>query len=103
MNNFQTYEHRDFYLGAYLIVQECELLDYRREHGSTIFVFEDNDDLQKALTEYYSPTAQVNPIDYSAAIRNLKSIIHNNRKSTQHISTFKSEASTNGTITRGNS
>lgn len=87
----KIYEHRDFYLGAYLIVNGCELISHRREFGATVFVFKDEKLLQEAITDYFANNAKVNPLEYSAAIRNLKSIIHNNKTIEQHISTSKSE------------
>ncbi|MDZ7762975.1 MAG: DUF5659 domain-containing protein [Melioribacteraceae bacterium] len=85
------YEHRDFYLGAYLIVSGCELISHRREYGATVFVFKGERLLQESITDYFANNAKVNPLEYSAAIRNLKSIIHNNKTVEQHLSTPKSE------------
>ncbi|MCZ7603128.1 MAG: DUF5659 domain-containing protein [Melioribacteraceae bacterium] len=89
------YEHRDFYLGAYLIASGCELISHRREYGATVFVFKDEKLLKKSISDYFSNTAKVNPLEYSAAIRNLKSIIHNNKTVERHISTSKSENNNN--------
>ncbi|MBZ0184508.1 MAG: DUF5659 domain-containing protein [Melioribacteraceae bacterium] len=80
------YKHRDFYLCAFLMTKEFKLLESERKNGYTEFYFKDSEALRKATDDYYSSEAKVNPMNYSLAIRNLKSLIHNNRSKDYQLS-----------------
>lgn len=81
------YEHRDFYLGAYLIAKGCELISHKREDGLTTFAFSDSEELRDLINEFYDMNGDVDALTYSSAIRSLKTIIHSNRTSAQSTST----------------
>jgi hypothetical protein len=83
MNNL--FEHRDFYLGAYLMTCGFKLVCHERHRGVTSFYFENNEELENHVNDYYSLKGSVDPLTYSSAIRSLKTIIHSSR------STAKSE------------
>ena len=70
------YEHRDFYLGAYLVTNGCRLVKHKRHQGVTTFIFEETDQLKKLVDNFYSLNGTVDALSYSSAIRSLKSVIH---------------------------
>ena len=70
------YKSRDFYLSAFLITKGCPLSGHSRENTTTLFEFEENAELRKAVEQYYSMAATVEPMAYGASIRSLKSVIH---------------------------
>lgn len=74
-----TYEHQDFYLGAYLIVNGCVLHSYYRENGLTTFIFENTEELRELVNGFYSNLCKTDALEFSKAIKKLKSIIHNSR------------------------
>lgn len=80
----QTYSNSDFYLSAYLLASGFKLIEHTRKQGLTTFVFETNDNIEKAVNEYYSMNATVEPMKYGNSIRSLKSIIHSYSTSTSN-------------------
>ena len=71
------YKNRDFYFSAFLISRGCPLAGHSRENQTTtIFEFEETQQLKELVEKYYSMTALVEPMSYGAAIRSLKSVIH---------------------------
>ena len=72
----KTYSNQDFYLSAFLMTSGCRMLSNKRINGITIFSFEDNNYLQKLVSDYYSFQATCEPMAYGNAIRSLKSVIH---------------------------
>jgi len=81
------FQHKDFYLCAFLVVQNCKLLDHERTGNSTTFSFIDSSNLRKLVSDYYSMKGYVDPFVYSSAIRNLKTMIHSNRMAEEPLST----------------
>lgn len=77
-----SYSNEDFYLSAYLLTTGHRLIEHTRKQGKTTFVFESTNDIQNAVTEYYSMKATVEPMKYGNSIRALKSIIHSYSTST---------------------
>ena len=75
------YKHRDFYLGAYLIVNGCSLISHSRENGFTTFIFKDENKLHELVENFYSLHGTVDALTYSSTIRSLKSVIHSSSKS----------------------
>ena len=70
------YSSRDFYLSAFIIARGCPLTGHSRENRTTTFEFNNTEELQKLVEQYYSMTALIEPMAYGAAIRSLKSVIH---------------------------
>jgi len=88
----QLFQHKDFYLASLLLYKHFELISYKREHGTTVFIFEDSEDLQKCVNDFYSMRAEVKDfLTMSGIIRNLKTIIHMNRAADQQVSTIQHE------------
>ena len=81
------YQHKDFYLCAYLLVQNCQLIRHERIGNSTTFTFHDSDELRQLVSDYYDMKAYVEAMAFTAAIRNLKTIIHSNRPSESSVLT----------------
>lgn len=79
-----TYSNADFYLSAYLLTKNYKLIEHTRTKGMTTFVFESTNDIQDAVTEYYTMNATVEPMKYGNSIRSLKSIIHSYSSSTSN-------------------
>ena len=86
----KQYQHKDFYLCAYLLVHKCILLKHERTGNSTTFTFQDTPELRGLVNDYYSMKGNTEPLAYSANIRSLKSIIHSNNAS-ETLSTIVTE------------
>lgn len=69
-------ELQDFYAAAFLLASGVPMADHYRVQRLTTFVFADTDRVSHLLDQYYSMQAQIEPVSYGNAIRNLKSIIH---------------------------
>ncbi len=75
----KLYQHKDLYLCAFLLLQNCELIKHERIGNCTLFTFIDSDNLRKHVSEYYSSNGNANAMAFAATIRNIKSMIHSNR------------------------
>lgn len=71
-----TFDNRDFYLSAYLMAVGYKLISHRKAHNITTFIFDDSEELQNEVSQYFSMVASVEPMKYGLAQRALKSIIH---------------------------
>ena len=74
MNN--SFESNDFYGSAFLIASGIPMRSHFRTGQITTFIFDDSEQVQDLLTDYYSLRANINPATYASALKNLKSIIH---------------------------
>ncbi len=72
----KTFDNRDFYLSAYLMAVGYKLISHRKAHNITTFIFDDSEELQYEVSQYFSMTASVEPMAYGLAQRALKSVIH---------------------------
>lgn len=73
MNN--SFESNDFYGSAFLIASGIPMRSHFRTGQITTFIFDDSEQVQDLLTDYYSLRANINPATYASALKNLKSII----------------------------
>jgi len=71
-----TFDNRDFYLSAYLMAIGHKMMSHTKTHNITTFLFDDSDELQNSVNQYYAMAASVEPMSYGLAQRALKSIIH---------------------------
>jgi len=82
------FESNDFYGSAFLIASGIPMRSHFRTGQITTFIFDDSEQVQDLLTDYYSLRASINPATYASALKNLKSIIHgayiNKTKNTYH-------------------
>ena len=74
----KKYESKDFYLAGYLMCSGVHMQSNMKSGQQTIFVFDNDDELQVLIDKYYRMEANINPVTYGQALRNLKSIIHSN-------------------------
>ena len=68
---------KDFYLSAFLIANNIELLDCVKEDVLTTFKFNDTEKLQKLVREFYGGQNVVRTMKYHMTLKVLKSIMHN--------------------------
>ena len=73
----KTFLTKDFYLSAFLIANNIELLDYVKEDVLTTFKFNDTEKLQKLVREFYGGRNIVRTMKYQMTLKVLKSIMHN--------------------------
>lgn len=73
----KVFETRDFYLSGFLLCRSFMLEDSVRQHGFTVFYFQDSPELQRTVKQFYKSEASVNPIIYGMTLRQLKGVIHN--------------------------
>ena len=66
---------QDFYLTAYLSLKGLEIIDLEDWDNRKLFVFEDNEEYQKAKRDYYYNEALVSPLQFKQKIRELKALI----------------------------
>jgi len=53
------------------------LEDSIREHGYTVFFFQDSPELQKTVRQFYLSETTVDPVVYGMTLRQLKGVMHN--------------------------
>ena len=70
-------ETQDFYLSAFLRLKGLELIDLKDYGQRSLFVFEDNEQFQDLKKKYYWHEANVDPMAYKQAIRDLKGLTMN--------------------------
>ena len=71
-----TQELVDFYSSAYLIAAGHKLQGTYKRGPQTVFIFEDSEEIQNLLNNYFAMQAEINASSYAQAIKNLKNIIH---------------------------
>ena len=72
-----VFEATDFYLAYYLRCDGFRLVGIRRDGVRTVFRFEDRADRQAAMLAFFNNEGTVRPLAHSAAIKDLKALIHN--------------------------
>jgi len=72
-----VFETTDFYLACYLRCDGFRLAGIRREGPRSVFRFEDRADRQDVTLSFFNNEVNVRPLAYSAAIKDLKALIHN--------------------------
>ena len=69
----------DLALASYLSIQ-FQIIELKTENGIKFeFVFSYSSELQKSISDFYSNKAQVNPLTYFNAIKNLKGRLYSER------------------------
>ena len=71
------FETSDFYLACYLRCIGYALGDVRRLGPRVVFVFCDQPARKADLMAFFGNTAEVKPLQFVSAIKDLKAIIHN--------------------------
>jgi hypothetical protein len=72
-----AFETSDFYLACYLRCIGYALDDVRRDGRRVVFVFGDKPARKTDLMAFFGNKAEVNPLQFVAAIKDLKTLIHN--------------------------
>lgn len=72
----KTYSTPDFATACFLRAIDKPMAGTRREGGRVFFEFSDNEELREELRNYFNGNALVRPQAMSAAMRELKSLIH---------------------------
>jgi hypothetical protein len=74
--NTPLFESVDFYSSAFLIATGQKLQNTYKRGSQTVFIFEDSEETQNLLNNYFAMQAEINASSYAQAIKNLKNIIH---------------------------
>ena len=72
-----VFETTDFYLACYLRCDGFRLAGIRRDGTRSVFQFEDRTDRESVTLTFFNNEGSVRPLAYSAAIKDLKALIHN--------------------------
>ena len=72
-----VFETTDFYLACYLRCDGFRLAGIRRDGRRSVFRFEDRTGRQAVTLAFFNNEGSVRPLAYSAAIKDLKALIHN--------------------------
>ena len=72
-----VFETTDFYLACYLRCDGFRLVGIRREGPRSVFRFENRAGRRDAMLAFFNNEGTVRPLAYSAAIKDLKALIHN--------------------------
>lgn len=72
-----VFETSDFYLACYLRCIGYTLDDVRRDGRRMIFVFQDKPGRKADMMAFFGENAEVNPLRFVSAIKDLKTLIHN--------------------------
>ena len=73
----EVFETTDFYLACYLRCDGFRLVGIRREGPRCVFRFENRADRRDVTLAFFNNEGTVRPLAYSAAIKDLKALIHN--------------------------
>lgn len=71
------FETSDFYLACYLRCIGYALGDVRRNGARVVFMFCDQPARRADLMAFFGNTAEVKPLQFVSAIKDLKALIHN--------------------------
>lgn len=73
----KIFDTTDFYLARYLRCAGFRLVGVRRDGSRSVFRFEDQAARQDVTLAFFNNEGNVRPLAYSAAIKDLKALIHN--------------------------
>lgn len=71
------YKTRDMYLASYLVMHGLALVKLERDGKRFSFVFSEVPRLKELADEFYSRKAQVEPMQYTMAMKQVKSQMYN--------------------------
>lgn len=71
------YKTRDMYLASYLVMHGVPLVRLERDDRRFSFVFEEADQIKTLADEFYSRKALVEPMQYTIAMKQVKSQMYN--------------------------
>lgn len=70
------FKTKDFYLTAALLLHNFKIITHERDGAKFVFHFEDSEELQKIVHEYFYDELEVNPHLFQNAIKTVKSIMY---------------------------
>ena len=79
----KTYNTKDLYLAAFLTAQGFPVLHWDRDTGLTDFAFAETTELSQLVGAYYSDKVVTSPLQFGNALKNIKTMIHNNNSNAQ--------------------
>ena len=71
------YSTRDYYIASFLKARGFKLISTNKKGREVYFLFDNREKVEKILPGFYNGTESVIAIDLVAAIRNIKSMLHN--------------------------
>lgn len=71
-----NYETNDTYLSGYLVAMGVPIQSHCKDGNTTVFSFEQTDELDELVEKYYSLRALISPQSYGAALKILKNLIY---------------------------
>lgn len=73
----QEYRTKDLYLASYLQLKGFEIIKLEKNDKRFTFIFQDSDGMHPYIEEFYARKAQVEPMEYSLAMKQVKSKLYN--------------------------
>ena len=75
--DLSSYVTKDYYIVSFLKARGFKLLSTNKKGREVYFLFDGKEKIEKTLPGFYNGTEKVIAIDLIAAIRNIKSMLHN--------------------------
>jgi len=77
--NINEFKSADFYLCAYLLLSDMQLIRTERTDSSKVFfVLKDIPKRQELINDFYANKATVDPLEYKNKLGDMKSLIYQN-------------------------
>lgn len=73
----KEYRTKDLYLASYLQLKGFEIIRLEKNDKRFTFIFTDSDGMNPYIEEFYARKAQVEPMEYSLAMKQVKSKLYN--------------------------
>jgi hypothetical protein len=70
----KTREISDLGLSSFLCVSNFKILSIKSVGRKSVFIFEESEDLEKAILGYFNHSAKVDPLSFYEQTRNLKAL-----------------------------
>jgi hypothetical protein len=72
-----SYVTKDYYIASFLKAKSFKLISTNKKGREVYFIFEGREEIENILPGFYNGTEKVIAVDLIAAIRNIKSMLHN--------------------------
>lgn len=76
-NAVNVFETTDFYLACYMRCEGFRLVGIRRDGTRSVFRFADRANREEVMLAFFNNEGTIRPLAFSAAIKDLKAMIHN--------------------------
>lgn len=74
----ETYTTKDFYLAAFLLANDFEILNLdKTDPRKVFFVFQDMENRENLVEDFLFGKAQVEPKKFTSAIKQIKQLLYN--------------------------